>query len=843
NPVDRFVAAKLAAAGLDPSTDADRRTLIRRVTRDITGLPPSPKDVQTFVDDHDPLAYELLVDRLLASPHYGERWARHWLDVVRYGETDGFERNARRMNSWHYRDWLIEAINADLPYDEFCRLQLAGDTFAGARPADVIATGYLVAGVHNTVLGNDQMRAVARQDELEDLIGNVAQTWLGLTANCARCHDHKFDPIAQVDYYRLQATLSGVQHGEREIVIDELQPAVAEQVQRIDALRSERRALLASAWSALLAEKLQGLPAPAEPLSPIAAWDFTAGLSDQIGEADFNIVDKVELGPDGAHVHDGGYLKSAPLGRTLKTKTLEAWVRLDRLDQQGGGVFGVQSKSGDRFDAIVYAEREPHRWMAGSESFVRTQPFGGADETEAASQFVHVAYVYADDRTITAYRNGESHGTAYRPPGRATFEPDAVLLVGCRHEPNVGNRPLFGTVQRARLYDVALTPEQVRMSALTGGTIASEEELLARLNVEARRRADDLAAEIAPLEERLKQLQALAKYPAYAVSPKEPGETRLLRRGDLTLPGDVMLPGAIASMAPPSAVFTDDAALPEARRRQQLAEWITGTARPLFARVIVNRLWHYHFGVGLVETPSDFGFNGGRPSHPELLDWLAAELTRHNFRIKDIHRLIVTSATYRQASLPRADALALDAESRLLWRKRPQRLEGEVVRDSLLAAAGMMNDEFGGVSFSDYKIIDDMNGTVYYEPDDPLGAEFHRRSVYRFLPRGANQGMLDVFDCPDPAASAPRRNSTTTPLQALSLWNGSFALRMAEQIAANAAEQSTASSEQVAGVYRTVLQREPTAEELMAADELVSAHGLRSLSRALINSNEFLTLP
>ncbi|MFO1096561.1 MAG: DUF1549 domain-containing protein [Planctomycetaceae bacterium] len=844
NPIDRFVAARLEHAGLSPSPAADRRTLIRRLSIDLTGLPPSPDEVDAFVSDADPQAYERLVERLLASPHYGECWARHWLDVVRYGETDGFERNARRQSSWHYRDWLIAALNDDLPYDEFCRRQLCGDTRDGARPEDVIATGFLVAGVHNTVLGNDQMRAVARQDELEDLIGNVAQTYLGLTANCARCHDHKFDPIAQVDYYRLQATLSGVQHGEQTILVPELQAAVQELNARIETFRGERQALLAAGWAALLAEKSQASPTTSAPLSPIAAWDFTQGLFDTVGEVDFAIVGDAKLGPDGAHVHDGGYLKSAPLGRTLKTKTLEAWVRLDRLDQQGGGVLTVQSKSGDRFDSLVYAEREPHKWMAGSESFLRTQPLGGAEENAADAQFVHVAVVYGGDRTLTFYRNGEPYGTAYRPPGAATFDADAVLLVGCRHEPNVGNRPLTGTVQRARLYDAALTPEQIRTSSLTGGIIASEADLLAQLSPGERQRADELAAQISPLEEQLQKLQAHARFPAYAVKPQQPGETHLLRRGDLALPGELLTAGAIQSLAPLAAIFTDDAAWPEARRRQQLADWMTVTARPLLARVIVNRLWHYHFGIGLVETPSDFGFNGGRPSHPELLDWLAGELIRHEFRLKDVQRVIVMSATYRQSSQPRAECLAADAETRLLWRKRPLRLEAEPVRDSLLAAAGLLNDQLGGASFSDYRIIDAMNGTVYYEPDDPVGAEFQRRSIYRFLPRGANQGMLDVFDCPDPAASAPRRNATTTPLQALSLWNGSFALRMAEQVAANASlPRAGRPQDQIRRVYNAVLQRDPTTEEQSQAEALVSKYGLRSLSRALINSNEFLTLP
>ena len=257
---------------------------------------------------------------------------------------------------------------------------------------------------------------------------------------------------------------------------------------------------------------------------------------------------------------------------------------------------------------------------------------------------------------------------------------------------------------------------------------------------------------------------------------------------------------------------------------------------------MMNRLWHYHFGTGIVETPNDFGFNGGRPSHPELLDWLAAEFAAREFRLKDMHRLIVTSATYRQSSAPRKDGLALDADVRLLWRKKPLRIEGEVLRDSMLAVAGLLNREVGGRGFSDYKETGGA-GTQYFDPIDPVGPEFHRRSVYRFSPRGGNQGLLDAFDCPDPASAAPRRNVTTTPLQALSLWNGAFALRMAESLAARVvAEAKDDVDRQVALCYRLAFQRDPLPAERPAARRLVEKHGLKTLCRALFNTNEFLTI-
>jgi hypothetical protein len=331
-----------------------------------------------------------------------------------------------------------------------------------------------------------------------------------------------------------------------------------------------------------------------------------------------------------------------------------------------------------------------------------------------------------------------------------------------------------------------------------------------------------------------------------------PGITRFLARGDLNQPGAVVAPAGLAAVTGPKADFGLAPDASDADRRRKLAEWVTAENNPLFARVIVNRVWHYHFGTGIVETPSDFGFNGGRPSHPELLDWLAAELVSPSppiamgglsqaWSLKRLHKLIVTSSTYRQASAPRKDASARDADNRLLWRYKPHRLEGEAVRDALLAVSGMLNREGGGKSFSDYKVRD-FNGTAYFDPFDPVGPEFHRRSIYRFTPRGANQGLLDAFDCPDPAAAAPRRSVTTTPLQALSLWNNGFALRMSDAFADRVAKEVEGVEKQIQRAWQLAYQRNPLPEEAKLAAKLVTDHGLRALCRALFNTNEFVTV-
>jgi hypothetical protein len=840
NPIDRFVLARLRDRGVSLAPEADRRTLVRRVTFDLTGLPPTPEEVAAFVKDGSPEAYEKLVDRLLASPHYGERWARHWLDVVRYGESDGFERNTPRPGAYHYRDWVIRALNADLPYDEFARLQLAGDVLRPGDPDAVRATGFLVAGVHNTVFGNDRMRAVGRQDELEDIVGSVAQTFLGLTANCARCHDHKFDPIPQRDYYRLASALGGVGFGERPLPDAKASAAAARLAKELDATTKELAAVEGPARAAALAAKNLGEKAAP---SPVAAWDFRKGGDDLVGKLHAKAVGGVRFTPDGA-AFDGkaGLLGTPPLTFDLKAKTLEAWVKLDGLAQRGGGVISVQTPDGNEFDAVVFGEQEPGRWTAGSDFFRRTKSFGGAEE-KAAREFVHVAITYAADGTITAYRNGKPYGKGYASKGPlALAAGKAVVVFGCRHEPAGGNKMLAGTVSLARLYDRALSAEDVASSFASGGGFVTDAEIDAKLTpdrraarAKLRQRRDALAGELATL--RAKATGAKA----YANVPQAPPVVRVLARGDLATPGAVVSPGGIAAVTGPKDDFGLAPDASDAGRRKKLAEWVASPANPLFARVIVNRVWHYHFGAGIVETPNDFGFNGGRPSHPELLDWLAGEFAARKYSIKALHKLVVTSATYRQASAPRKGALARDADNRLLWRFKPHRLEGEAVRDVMLSVSGLLNPEVGGKGFSDYKVRD-FNGTAYFEPFDPVGPEFHRRSVYRFTPRGANRGLLDAFDCPDPAAAAPRRAVTTTPLQALALWNNGFALRASEAFANRVAKEATGAEAQVRRAWQLAYQRDPTAEEMKLALGLVKEHGLKALSRVLFNSNEFVTV-
>ena len=404
---------------------------------------------------------------------------------------------------------------------------------------------------------------------------------------------------------------------------------------------------------------------------------------------------------------------------------------------------------------------------------------------------------------------------------------------------------LAAAIDRAALYDRALTAGEVAASAGVFTDAISEQELVARLPDSVKAERTQLKFESDHLR---KQLARASENRVYAVAPKNPEATYLLLRGNPATPAEEVAGGGITAIShQPSAISRKDDALTfslpkdasEADRRKALAASITDRRNPLFARVIVNRLWHYHFGVGIVDSPSDFGFNGGRPSHPELLDWLAAELMDHDWSLKHVHRLIVNSATYRQSSRPRVDAAQKDASNRLLWRKSPQRLDAETLRDAVLSVAGELNTNVGGPGYHDFTTF--TFNSQFYDIVDPAGSSFNRRSLYRTWVRSGRNPFLEVLDCPDPSTKTPRRAVTTTPLQALSLLNNSFMLRMSEKLAGTLPQDSTKlSDKEVSQLVERTLGRKPSASETAELRKFAEQHGGPSLVRVLLNSNEFL---
>lgn len=852
NEIDYFILSKLDQAGLAPSKPAEPRVLVRRLYFDLIGLPPPPEVVKSFAANPTEQAYQELVERLLASPQFGERWARHWLDVVRFGESDGFERNNPRPNAWHYRDWVIQALNQDLPYDEFASQQIAGDVLSDAREG-IKATGYLVAGVHNTVVPVLEIaQKAAREDELEDMVSSLGQTFLGLTIQCARCHEHKFDPVSQKDYYRLVASLRGVEHGERPVysTLQELGRKATEAALQAEivAIRRQISDIEDRARARVLAPRNGDQNEQSLVVQPIGQWLFNDEGKDEIGTLHAELregarVDhgRLKLGMDKAHAKTGVILND------LHEKTLEAWTTLSFLEQRGGAVMAVEALSHHAFDAIVYGEREAKKWMAGSNFFVRTKDVDGPLEDVTPVQLIHVAISYSADGTIAIYRNGQPYAPSYVPAGPDAglhhfAGGDAFLLFGARHT-TATNGVLHGEIEEARLYDRALTAAEVAESFAKGTGIVgiSREKMLAALTDQERSQRDSLLAQLEVNNKKLNEIPPLPR--AYAVNTSAPAPTFLLKRGDVRLPQEEITSGPVTAVKGDAPIElpkdADDAA-----RRKELARWITRADNPLFTRVIVNRIWHHHFGIGIVETPSDFGFNGGRPSHPELLDFLAAKLVDEKFRMKALHRLIVTSAAYRQVNTLNPAAQQVDANNRLLWRRTPLRMEAETLRDSMLHVAGLLNLAAGGPGFHDVRDYYN-SGTTYYEPVDVDGPEFFRRAIYRFSPRGERSPLLDTFDCPDPSVATPRRQVTTTPLQALSLLNNSFALtvaaRFAERVAKDANEMGDSSTtRQVQRAFALAYGRTPTDAEAALALRLIESHGLKALCRAILNSNEFI---
>jgi hypothetical protein len=474
--------------------------------------------------------------------------------------------------------------------------------------------------------------------------------------------------------------------------------------------------------------------------------------------------------------------------------------------------------------------------MAGSNGFARTQSFRGVDETVAAPQTVHIAIVYHEKGTITAYRNGQPYGRAYSG-GVARFDAgEGYAIFGVRHFPPSANRMLRGAIDRARLYDRALNAAEVAASADAEYTAISDAEFRTAL---APRERDEWSRLRFELDQLQQQLARLKDPEVYAVTPKPPEATHVLHRGNPNEPREAVNAGGIASLQGVKADFGLSDKANDADRRRKLAAWITDQHNPLFARVMVNRLWHYHFGVGLVDTPNDFGFNGGRPSHPELLDWLASELIRSGWSVKHVQRLIVNSATFRQSSRLNPAAAKIDSGDRLLWRKSPQRLDAETLRDTLLALSGELDSSVGGPGF--YEFTTYVRNSQFYEIQDAVGPSFLRRSLYRTWVRSARSQLLDVFDCPDPSTKTPQRAVTTTPLQALSLLNNSFVLRAADACALNI--RKTAGEDvrkQVDYLFERAFNRSPDASELPACEAMVTKYGLPAMCRVVFNSSELL---
>jgi hypothetical protein len=669
NPVDQFILARQEKEGVRPSAEADRATLIRRMYLDLVGLLPSPKDVAEFVHDPAPDAYEKRVDHLLASPHYGERWARHWLDLARYADSNGYSIDAPR-SIWKYRDWVIDSLNRDLPFDRFVIEQLAGDLLPGADSADLVATGF-----HRNTQINQEGGIDEEQFRIESVVDRVNTTGtalLGLTVGCAQCHDHKFDPLSQREYYQLFAF--------------------------------------------------------------------------------FNNCDEPTLELPTA--------ESSRKRREVEARIQEVEGRLRKLE-------------------------------------------------------------YATPERLAAWEGGLS------PQARAALPPDiqAILAIAINGRSPEQERAVLAAYRKA---------DQVRHAV---GGLGNPLSFAAAAHVHLHTVRRNLGKQIALLQ---KQVPVIPT--TMVLREREaPRLTYVHLGGDFLRKGASVQPGVPAVLPP----------LPKDRpNRLDLARWFVDGRNPLTARVTVNRVWQQYFGTGIVETENDFGTQGTAPSHPELLDWLADEFVRHRWSLKDLHRLIVTSATYRQSSRARPELANLDPRNRLLARQGRLRLDGEVVRDVALCASDLLTRRVGGPS-----VYPPQPQGVYQFTQIPrdwkasIGPDRYRRGLYTFRWRSAPHPELVVFDAPDGVQTCTRRNRSNTPLQALTLLNDQGFFEYAEALASRVLREGPADDDgRITFAFRLCLGREPTTREHGVLGRLLRQQGpvvvstaWTSVARALLNLDEFIT--
>ncbi len=714
NEIDRFVLAKLEAAGLAPAPEADPRTLLRRLYFDLIGLPPVLKEdngkwkeelVGVEIDPADfhgsSPAYADVVDRLLDSPHYGERWARHWLDVIRFGESQGFERNLIRENAWRYRDWVVRSLNRDLAYDEFVRQQIAGDVLNPGDLDPLLATGFLVCGTWDQVghkEGSAEMQKAVRQDDLEDQVAALGQTFLGLTINCARCHDHKFDPISQREYYQMATLLGGVTQEEKERQGISAKPDTQEYREWTRARDRLRQGLTA------IEDSLREKYGRGQDGQAIAGLQVLYRPSETDGK---QLADESNVGKP-LNLAAGGKPRFASSGPAKKLVaavkkthefTIEAWIKPAKANQTGPARIVTLSldsgqrnftlgQDGGRFDLRLRTTKTDQNGL----------PSLASPEGKTGQRKTHVVFTFDRAEEMRCYVDGKQVASRKAAGDFANWNDDFRLAIG---NELTGDRLWEGDVHFVAIYNQALSAEQIARNFETESRdIRSGESLttiLAKASAAEKKRYEDLRLELKQIE--AKQPAQPFEGVAHVIIPKQPPVFHVLARGDYRNRGDVVSPRGLAALS--RAGLSDDFGLkpdaPEAQRRVALARWLTDPRNPLTPRVMVNRLWHYHFGTGIVDTPSDFGFAGGRPSHPELLDWLADRFMAGGWKLKEMHRLIVTSATYCQASNvknPRAGEF--DADNRLLWRSHSRRLDGESARDAMLALSGRSTAAWAG---------------------------------------------------------------------------------------------------------------------------------------------------
>ena len=840
-PIDAFVAHTLKSHNLALSPEADRRVLIRRVTFDLTGLPPTPEEFAEFTADSAPDAYERLTDRLLASPHLGERWARHWMDVVHFAETHGHDQDRIRPNAWPYRDYLITAYNEDRPYPRFVQDQVAGDVLFPDDPWSLVATGFLATGPWDesslmSIQDDTDDRKIAQYVDRDDILTTTMGSFVSLTVHCARCHDHKFDPIPQADYYSLQAVFAGVDKADRAYDAD---PQIR---QRRADLQMELGQLDEQPLEYFLAGELPQRIAAWEARNAEAAKLWTVSAPTEIQAAQGS---QLVLQSDGSVLAQGTKPEKDTYTFTFRVESpVITGLRLEVLTDdslfQGGP--GRQDNGNLHLSEIRVAAAP----LASPETRLDIKLVNPKADFDQQGWTIQHAI---DNVPGTAWgihpQIGKPHQAVFefaeplRHPGGALITVTLDQLHGGGHL--IGRPRISFTSQSAPFpLDVVPLPAVIaEILALPTDTRTPDQKVTLGRFV----RREELVRELSLLPAQQMVFTANREFQpngGYRPSPT-PRAIHLLHRGDIKEPREAAVSGALTCVAELPARFEIADPNNEGVRRAALARWLTDSQNAIVWRSIVNRLWHHHFGRGLCDTPNDFGVMANEPSHPELLDWLAADFRDHGGSLKRLHRQLVTSAAYRQASDHHADAATLDGDNRLLWRSQRRRLEAEEIRDAALLFADRLDDRMGGPSARQFIESPGVQVTptldyLNFDADAPAHA---RRSVYRFLFRTLPDPYHEALDCPDSSQWAPVRNESLTALQALALLHDRLLIGQSGHLAERLASQPDLAA-QISSLYQRVLLRDPTADDLAVMVPYAEQHGLANACRMLLNSNEFL---
>jgi hypothetical protein len=805
--IDAFILARLKEKGFTPSPPADRRTLLRRVTYDLTGLPPTPEEMESSE------TYEQAVERLLASPRYGERWARHWLDAIHYADTHGHDQDRPRANAWPYRDYVIRALNEDKPWARFVEEQLAGDVLTPGDPQGIVATGFIAAGPWDEssqmhIMADTVDKKIAQNLDRDDMLTATMSAFMSVTVQCARCHNHKFDPISQAEYYALQSCFAGVDRANRPFDDD-------------PALNRRRQELLRKKTD--LALKRIVLDAAVE--AEVAAWE--RGRTEEhwtVVEAE-TVVSKE--GSTLVKQADGSILSSGARPAT-DTYTIAARspvrkitaVKLEVLTVDDHPYKGPGRQDNGNFHLSEF------RMEAGGKPVALHHPT--ADFNQAGWTIAHAL----DGKPETAWgiypEVGKIHAAIFQLKEPIRAEALTFILEQLHGRHHLIHRPRLSVTSTPVPEPV---PPAIAAILATSPRTPEQKKDLAVFVLEKRvqRELDELP------KPRMVYGAANDFKPEAKFTPaRQPRPIFILRRGDVTKPLEPAHPGGLAAVGVPFPVADES---DEGRRRAALAKWIADPSNMLAWRSVVNRVWHHHFGRGIADSPNDLGKMGAAPTHPELLDWLAVWFRDGGGSLKKLHRLIVTSAVYKQTSTNRPDVAKTDSSNLYLWRMNRMRLDAEQVRDSVLQLSGKLDLKMGGPSVKQFHYEDPDPGVTpkvdygKYDVDHP---DNYRRSIYRWIFRTLPDPFMETLDCPDASQLTGARNVSVTPLQAMAVMNNKFVVRQSEHLAARAATVESA--------YRLILQRKPTEAELKAVSEYASKHGLANACRVLLNSNEFMFL-